>query len=87
MSVFGKEIEKDITDNPYLDFYNLLAGGTSGMLATTIAEYNSQKRQLFQLSQDKEFIEVQIAKRKKYVSDLQKKIHSIKPQMELINAF
>ena len=81
------QIAGKIKNNPYLDFYNLLAGGTSGMLATTIAEYNSQKRQLFQLSQDKEFIEVQIAKRKKYVSDLQKKIHSIKPQMELINAF
>ncbi len=81
------EIAGKIKNNPYLDFYNLLAGRTSGMFATTLAEYNSQKRQLLQLSQDEKIIAGQIEKRKDAVSDMRKEMHKMKQYMELINAF
>lgn len=57
------------------------------MFATAMAEYNHQKVELSQLSQDKQTIIEQIKNRTKTIYDMLEKIKIMEQEMELINAF
>lgn len=52
-----------------------------------MAEYNHQKVELSQLSQDKQTIIEQIKNRTKTIYDMLEKIKIMEQEMELINAF